>query len=166
MNNNAELAKKLRNWQLHLDTIPDIIEEAAAALEAPPAGIDWRLIADMPDALKDGREVLGFSDDWGATTMMYEKGGIPPFWSVDVWDFLPANSGLHQYEILPTHYAEITPPAAASGEPELESAKVWDGSNQADGRRWNISRDSLRRDMPKNGEGKVVQWPSCPRPHY
>ena len=136
MSNNAELARLLRKYAEATETIEPlrinvadwnkVFRQAAAALEAPPSGIPWKPIADMPEEMRDGREVLGFSDDWGATTMVYEKGGIPPFWSVDVWDFLPANSGLHQYEVLPTHYAEITPPAAASGEPEPESAKVWD----------------------------------------
>lgn len=63
--------------------------------------IEWVPIAEMPEALKDGRPlllwVIGFA--WIAD---WRRGA----WYSDAWE----RSGRHAYPIEPTHFAEINGP--------------------------------------------------------
>ncbi|GGO96535.1 hypothetical protein [Stakelama pacifica] len=84
--------------------------------------IDWKPIADMPQSLKDGREVLL---GWWERNVGGTANPRPDYWSSVVviwWKAFPHSEGrwdiVHTGEYAesssfyetPTHYAEITPP--------------------------------------------------------
>lgn len=83
--------------------------------------IDWIPIADMPDALKDGREVLvGWwdrnpggtdnprPDEWTATVAIWPRyHGATPGWQLAQVGSYAEDGDLYGD---PTHFAEINPP--------------------------------------------------------
>lgn len=72
-------------------------------------GIEWLPISDLPDAFKDGRQVLIW-DDGSAVVCFWRHGGSP---SVTGWDTGYA-SEMYGDPIMAesvTHFAEITPPS-------------------------------------------------------
>ncbi|WP_443019134.1 helix-turn-helix domain-containing protein [Sphingomonas sp.] len=78
-------------WLLGLG---ELKREPANASTARTAGIPWRPIAELPDALKDGREVLVW-DAWPYVASW--EGGD---WRIQDW--IPVGE--------PTHFAEINAP--------------------------------------------------------
>ena len=90
--------------------------------------IDWIPIADMPDALKDGRAMLlygGFPDwlhsdevlgDWedGRRVLTWEKARpVSAWWDDEKWRYASYDGGYYGIYDDPTHFAEINPPASS-----------------------------------------------------
>lgn len=68
------------------------------------ARIEWQPIAELPEELRDGREVLlwvGFGADVGV--WLQQRLGSGAGWAEDDFDKYPIDGV--------THFAEITPPA-------------------------------------------------------
>lgn len=70
--------------------------------------IDWKPLAEIPDALKDGRQVLLWEPKYGADVGTWQTGN---HWSqqeddAGYWE------ALYECALIEgkTHYAEITPP--------------------------------------------------------
>jgi hypothetical protein len=71
--------------------------------------ITWRPIAQLPDELKDGREVLLWEEDGAATVAIwidYDPDGYVPEGPFASWSDERGPLGF----LTITHFAEITPP--------------------------------------------------------
>lgn len=71
--------------------------------------IDWIPIAELPEAFKDGREVLIY-DSAGAVVVTYDPRTMPEY----CWR---GTYGDGDASFTPTHFAEINPPSEAAWPP-------------------------------------------------
>lgn len=73
--------------------------------------LDWKPIAALPDALKDGRQVLIWEDHGGATVCTWKGGRVASF---NGWDtgFASEIDGSPLMCEFPAMFAEIVPPDA------------------------------------------------------
>lgn len=71
--------------------------------------LNWKPIAELPDALKDGRQVLIWEDHGGATACTWRAEGLLSGWDTG---FASEIDGCPLLCEFPTHYAEVNPPDA------------------------------------------------------